>query len=111
MRLKVPHTFVLLFLLIVVAAAATWWIPAGEYARVERDGRTLVEPSSYHRLDAQPAGLEEIVLAYPRGLAATAAIVFYIFLIGGAFGVVTRPARSTRRSATRCARRAAAGRG
>jgi uncharacterized ion transporter superfamily protein YfcC len=89
MRLRVPHTFVLLFLLIVAAAAATWWIPAGEYARVERDGRTLVEPGSYHRVDPQPAGFKEIVLAYPRGLAATAAIVFYIFLIGGAFGVVT----------------------
>lgn len=89
MKLRVPHTFVLLFLLILTAAAATWWIPAGEYARVERDGRTLVDPGSYHRLDAQPAGLKEVVLAYPRGLAATAAIVFYIFLIGGAFGVIT----------------------
>jgi uncharacterized ion transporter superfamily protein YfcC len=88
-KLRVPHTFVLLFLLILTAAAATWWIPAGEYARVERDGRTLVDPGSYHRLDAQPAGLKEVVLAYPRGLAATAAIVFYIFLIGGAFGVIT----------------------
>lgn len=89
MKLRVPHTFVLLFLLILTAAAATWWIPAGEYARVERDGRTLVDPGSYHRVDAQPAGLKEVVLAYPRGLAATAAIVFYIFLIGGAFGVIT----------------------
>ena len=89
MKLRVPHTFVLLFLLIVAAAAATWLIPAGEYARVERDGRTLVDPGSYHRLEPQPAGLKEIVLAYPRGLAATAAIVFYIFLIGGAFGVIT----------------------
>ena len=89
MKLRVPHTFVLLFLLIVAAAAATWWIPAGEYARIERDGRTLVDPGSYHRLDSMPAGLKEIVLAYPRGLAATASIVFYIFLIGGAFGVVT----------------------
>jgi uncharacterized ion transporter superfamily protein YfcC len=88
-KLRVPHTFVLLFLLIVAAAAATWLIPAGEYARVERDGRTLVDPGSYHRLEPQPAGLKEIVLAYPRGLAATAAIVFYIFLIGGAFGVIT----------------------
>jgi uncharacterized ion transporter superfamily protein YfcC len=88
-KLRVPHTFVLLFLLIVGAAAATWWIPAGEYARVERAGRTLVDPGSYHRLEPQPAGLKEIVLAYPRGLAATASIVFYIFLIGGAFGVIT----------------------
>ena len=89
LRIRVPHTFVLLFMLIVVAAAATWWIPAGAYDRIEKDGRTVVDPGSYHSLPAEPAGLEEIVLAYPRGLAATAAIVFYIFLIGGAFNVVT----------------------
>ncbi len=89
MKIRVPHTFVLLFMLIVVAAVLTWWIPAGEYARIEKDGRTVVDPGSYHRLPPEPAGVEEILLAYPRGLAATAAIVFYIFLIGGAFNVVT----------------------
>ena len=109
MRVRVPHTFALLLGLIVVAAVATWWIPAGEYARVERDGRTVVDPGSYRPLPPQPAGLEEILLAYPRGLAATAAIVFYIFLIGGAFAVVT--ATGAVDAAIGYALRAARGRG
>ena len=88
MKLRVPHTYALLFGLIVLAAAATYWIPAGTFDRVEHEGRELVEPESFHHVEARPAGPSEIFLAFPRGLLETAHIVFYIFLIGGAFSVV-----------------------
>lgn len=88
MRLRVPHTWALLFALVAVAALATHLVPAGSYDRVERDGRTVVDPDSYHRVEPSPAGLGDLFLAFPRGLLETASIVFFIFLIGGAFGVV-----------------------
>ena len=88
MKLRVPHTFALLFGLFVLAAATTYWIPAGSFDRVVQDGREVVDPESYHRVEARPAGLFEIFLAFPKGLLETAHIVFYIFLIGGAFAVV-----------------------
>jgi uncharacterized ion transporter superfamily protein YfcC len=88
MRLRLPHTFVLLFALTALAAALTWAIPAGEYARREAAGRRVVDPASYHRVAPQPAGLLDVLQAWPRGLEATASIVFYLFLVGGAFGVV-----------------------
>ena len=92
MRFRLPHTFVLLFALVVLAAIATHLLPAGRYERVSsgggEGGRQLVDPASYHRVEAEPAGLAAVLLAYPRGLVATAPIVFYIFLIGGAFGVI-----------------------
>jgi uncharacterized ion transporter superfamily protein YfcC len=88
MKLRVPHTYALLFGLIVLAAAATHWVPAGAFDRVEQQGRELVEPESFHHVEARPAGLIEVFLAFPRGLLETAHIVFYIFLIGGAFAVV-----------------------
>lgn len=88
MKLKVPHTFVLLFALVVLAAMATYFLPAGEYLRTEVGGRKLVDPESYRSIPAHPAGLGDVFLAWPRGLAATASIVFYIFIIGGAFGVL-----------------------
>ncbi len=88
MKLRVPHTFVLLFALVVVAAIATHLIPAGTYARAEVEGREVVDPDSYERVEGQPAGLVDVFLAYPRGLEATAYIVFFIFIIGGAFAVV-----------------------
>jgi len=88
MRVRVPHTFALLFALVVLAAAATHVIPAGQYERIEKDGRRLVDAASYHRVEPHPAGLGDVFLAFPRGLIEAAPIVFYIFLIGGAFGVV-----------------------
>ena len=88
MTLRLPHTFVLLFALTALAAALTWTIPAGEYARREAAGRQVVDPASYHRVPPRPAGLLDVLRAWPRGLEATASIVFYLFLVGGAFGVV-----------------------
>jgi len=70
------------------AAALTHVIPAGLYDRVERAGRKVVEPSSYHLVPDRPATLGDVALAYPRGLLAVADLVMYIFIIGGAFGVV-----------------------
>jgi len=88
MKLRIPHTFALLFSLVVLAAVASHWIPAGRYDRAVIDGREVVEPDSFHPVESDPAGVVEIFLAYPRGLEATAHIVFFIFIIGGAFGVV-----------------------
>ena len=89
MRLRVPHTFVLLFGLVALAALATHLIPAGHYQRVAGPGgRQLVDPASYQQVTGTPASLADVVLAYPRGLLETGLIVFYIFLIGGTFGVI-----------------------
>ncbi len=88
MKIRVPHTYALLLALAAVAAAATWLIPAGAYDRVESHGRSVVAPDSFHPVDASPAGLFDVLLAWPRGLVATAPIVFYIFIIGGAFTVI-----------------------
>ncbi|HEX4954928.1 MAG TPA: C4-dicarboxylate ABC transporter permease [Thermoanaerobaculia bacterium] len=88
MKLRLPHTFVLLLGLTLVAAILTWFLPAGRYQRHEVEGRQLVDPTSYSEVPARPAGLKEVAFAFPRGLVATASIVFYIFLIGGAFGVL-----------------------
>ena len=83
-----PHTWALLFALVALTAAATWVLPAGEYGRKTEAGRDQVDPSVYRALPRQPAGLGDLLLAFPRGLAQTAPIVFFIFLIGGAFGVL-----------------------
>lgn len=85
---RMPHTFVLLFALVILAAIATHFIPAGEYARIEQGGRKLVDPASYHSVESRPAGVTDVFMAYPRGLSEVAYIVFYIFLIGGTFGVI-----------------------
>lgn len=90
MKLRVPHTYVLLAGLIVLAAVATWIIPAGSYDRVVERGREIVDPLSFHLVEARPAGIGALFLAFPRGLLEIAEIVFYIFIIGGAFGVLNK---------------------
>lgn len=85
---RFPHTYVLLLALCAVAAVLTHVIPAGSFQRVEQGGRQVVVPGSYALQAAHPAGIGDVFMAWPRGLAATASIVFYIFLIGGTFGVI-----------------------
>lgn len=90
MKFKLPHTYVLLMCLIIVAAISSWLIPAGKYDRIQQDGRDIIDPVSYHSVEAKPAGITDILMAFPKGLIEVADIVFYIFIIGGAFGVLNR---------------------
>jgi uncharacterized ion transporter superfamily protein YfcC len=90
MKARVPHTYVLLIGLMLLAALSTWIIPAGSYDRVGNEGREVVDPGSYHQVEALPTGIGDLFLAFPRGLLEIAGIVFYIFIIGGAFGVLNR---------------------
>jgi len=87
-RFSLPHTWVLLFVLIIIAAIATHIIPAGQYERIEVDGRTLVDPSSFHAVEANPAGISDILTAFPNGLQEAVGIVFFIFVVAGSFYVV-----------------------
>jgi len=110
-RFQVPHVFVLLTLVVFVCALCTWIVPAGDYDRetkvVDGHERTLLVPGTYHHLDkhvslrgivlddpvagkATPVGLQGFLSAIPRGLEAAADIIFFIFIIGGTFGILQR---------------------
>jgi uncharacterized ion transporter superfamily protein YfcC len=88
MKLRVPHTYVLLFILLLLAAASTHFIPAGAFERIQLKDRLVVAPDSYHRVDSNPASVIDIFMAFPKGLLEVSHIVFYIFIVGGAFGVI-----------------------
>ncbi|MFZ2053235.1 MAG: TIGR00366 family protein [Candidatus Aminicenantales bacterium] len=90
MKSRVPHTYVLLFGLMLLAAISTWIIPAGSYDRVSEHGRELIDPDSFHPVEGRPAGIPSLLMAFPRALAEVTDIIFYIFIIGGAFGVLNR---------------------
>ena len=90
MKTRIPHTYVLLFSLMLIAAVGTWFIPAGSYSRVIQDGRELIDPDSFQAAEGRPAGIPSVLMAFPKALAEVADIVFYIFIIGGAFGVLNR---------------------
>lgn len=88
MKLRVPHTYVLLFILLLLAAASTHFIPAGAFERIQIKDRQIVAPDSYHRVDSKSANVIDVFTAFPKGLLEVSHIVFYIFIVGGAFGVI-----------------------
>lgn len=89
-QLKMPHTYLLLLFIVCFAAFMTYIIPAGEFDRKEVDNRTEVINGSYHEVAQHPVDFIDIFRAVPNGLIEGAEIIFYIFIVGGAFGVIHR---------------------
>ena len=87
---KVPHTYVILFTIVIIMTLATYVLPAGIYERVTdpNTGRTVVDPTSYHHVERTPVNLFEMVKAVPDGMKAAANIIFFIFIVGGAFAII-----------------------
>jgi len=91
-RFRVPHTLVLLFGMIVIAWIATWVLQPGSFERVTNEHeREQVVAGTYQPLpddEVQRLSPTVIFTAIPQGLAAAQDIIFFVFLIGGAFGVL-----------------------
>ncbi|MDQ0205462.1 YfcC family protein [Alkalicoccobacillus murimartini] len=87
---ELPHTYALLSFMIVLAALSTYFLSAGSFERVEQDGRTILVEGSYQTVESNPISPFEILQAIPLGMEDSAQIIFYIFLIGGTFGVITK---------------------
>ena len=109
---KVPHVFLLLAGVILICALLGYVVPSGQYQRrtatIEGHERTLLVPGTYEHLDkrvtprsvllgedaaegeAVPVGLHGYLTAIPRGLEKQAGIIFFIFVVGGVFGILQR---------------------
>ncbi|MCY1601324.1 TIGR00366 family protein [Staphylococcus pettenkoferi] len=88
LQIKTPHTYALLIMIIIIAWVLTYLIPAGEYQREKKGGQTLVVSGTYHEVAAYHGSFLEVFRAIPQGLISGSEIVFYIFLVGGAFGII-----------------------
>jgi len=89
---RFPHPLTLLVACILLAGALSWVLPAGEYQRREDPvtGRSVVVPGTYAAVEAAPVGPFQALVAIPRGMIAAAPVIFFVFLVGGAFAVVER---------------------
>lgn len=87
---KMPHTYVLLFGVIVFAGLLTYILPAGQFDRYEdpETGRELVDAESYSSVEANPQNLFDMLMAVPKGMENGAYIIFFVFIVGGAFGII-----------------------
>lgn len=91
MKLKLPHTFTLVFYLVLIAAVFTWVIPGGEYLReskmVEGTERMVVVDNSFHYVESQPQTWS-VLAAFFEGFVDKADIIVFILIVGGAFWVL-----------------------
>ncbi len=86
----------IIFVLMMVSGILTRVIPAGRYARVEVDGREVIDPVSFQYISSPDfpvwrwftAPVE--VLFTPDGLTKVIPIIAFILLVGTAFGVMDR---------------------
>lgn len=89
-KFEFPHIFVILFGLIIVMAILTYVIPAGEFDReTTESGRTVVVDGTYHTVESNPTTFIGIFEAVHKGMEKGAGIIFFIFIVGGAFGILT----------------------
>ena len=87
--IRIPHMFTLLLLIIAVCTILTCVIPAGQYETyVDENGVEMLVDGSYHRIEQTPVTPMKALMAVQEGLIETAYISAFIFIIGGAFGVV-----------------------
>ncbi len=87
-RVKIPHTFVIIFALIVFSSIITFIVPGGEYVEKSTivDG---VESKSmeFSYVDNNPQSWQ-ILTAFYKGFTRQAGIIVFILVIGAAFWVV-----------------------
>ncbi|KUO70625.1 MAG: hypothetical protein APF77_17280 [Clostridia bacterium BRH_c25] len=86
-KFKFPHAFVLLFSIIVVVGIMTYIIPAGEFNRIDVNGRQVVDAESFHYIEQTPVKIFDFFTAVPNGIMAASALIIMILLIGGSIRV------------------------
>ncbi len=110
-RIKIPHVFVLLTGAILFCSLLTYLVPSGSYQREKQSfgamTRTVVVPGTYKEHPkhysvkgfiltekvegkASPVSFLGFLTAIPRGMEGAADIIFFIFIIGGVFGILQK---------------------
>ena len=89
---RFPDSLVLIFGMILAAQLVSYVLPAGKYERVlvgePGHQREQVVGGTFHEVEAPPLPAFAFLTAIPRGMTAAADIIFFVFIVGGAIGVI-----------------------
>ncbi|MBK7410826.1 MAG: putative basic amino acid antiporter YfcC [Saprospirales bacterium] len=89
MTKKIPDSILIILGILILFILMTWVVPPGEFQRTEFNGRTVVVPGTYTHVEANPQGPAAFFLAPIKGFIAAAEIIAFVFLVGGAFSILT----------------------
>lgn len=87
---KLPDTLVIVLSILAVFVVLTWIIPAGEFDREIKNNREVVVPNSYKTAESNPQGFFALFKAPIKGFISAAEIIGFVFIVGGAFGIINR---------------------
>ncbi|WP_242092872.1 YfcC family protein [Aestuariivivens sediminicola] len=106
---KVPHVFIFLFWIILFCSALSYIIPSGSFERekrvINKIEQNMVVPGSYSEIPkhvsvkgviigenrsgyAAPNSMFSVLTSIPRGLAQSATLIFFIFILGAVFSLI-----------------------
>lgn len=87
-KLKIPHTYVIIFSIIIIAAVFTWFVPGGSFEReviTTSAGKSeVIKANSFQYQDNSPQTWQ-IFSAFYKGFVRSPKIIVFILILGGAF--------------------------
>jgi len=99
-KIRIPHTYTLLFIIIVVIALSTWIIPSGQFKTESKAGKTVPIAGTYQTMDKVSTangktvdvrqGLKGVLMAPIKGGEAAASVLVFVLIIGGSFGIISK---------------------
>ncbi|MBW6459441.1 MAG: AbgT family transporter [Bacteroidales bacterium] len=88
MKVRFPHTYVIIFSLIILSAVLTWIIPGGKYAEeISMVAGEEVKQLVFQPVESQPQTWQ-VFGAMFKGFERQAGIIVFILMIGGAFWIM-----------------------
>jgi len=90
MKLKIPNTYVLLFVIVIIFGAASFFIPSGTFDRITDSdtGITYVVYDSFRYIDKENISLFDFIKAIPDGMMQASDIIMFVLITGGSFGII-----------------------
>lgn len=99
-RLRIPHTYTLLFSIVIVMAVLTWIIPSGQFDYIKDAKKPTPIAGTYKHIEKVQVidgkttdvrqGIKGILMAPIKGAENAADVVCFVLLIGGAFGILSK---------------------
>ncbi len=86
--IKMPDSYILLFIMLMLAAVSTYLIPSGSFEREDEGLVPTVIPGSYTDVEGNPVGFMDLFIAIQEGMIASANIIFLVLIIGGSFAII-----------------------
>ena len=89
-QMNAPNPVIIIVCIILISALASYIVPAGSFTRIEdpNTGRSVVDPTSFQLIDQNPTGIFELFQSVSAGIQGSSSIIAFLFIIGGAFGMM-----------------------